>query len=137
MWLERRNELATDYDVKIRSFDSLTQRLCVSVPNLHDETSWRAHDQQPFVPAISNALGNPFFQGFRHVEWINTLRESFCCGRIMDLNADKILANRTYNDLLKQFATYCRMKRSRAYTEWLREFHRGRHAGALWQLAGT
>lgn len=134
-WLERRNELAQDLRVEIRSFGWLTERLRQTPGWFVDQSEWTAHDEKPFVPRVANALANPFFEAFQHAEWIDTVRNCCNCGRIMDLNADVILSRRRYSPLLKQFASYCRKMRARGYAKWLRNLHRGRHAGSLWHLA--
>jgi len=120
-WLERRNELSGEYNVQIRSFDSLSERPAFLAPLWTDIGCWEAHDQGAFAPRVANAIANPLYQAFSHAQWVETLRECVNCDRIMDINADVILSKRLDSELLTEFQSYC-LSRSRAYRQWLREF---------------
>ncbi|MEO7933257.1 MAG: Shedu anti-phage system protein SduA domain-containing protein [Chthoniobacterales bacterium] len=116
-WIERRNELSKDYGVEIRSFDWLTDCLKRGTKWINDTSHWEAHDQGPFAPMVANALGNPLYEAFTHVEWKETIRECCNCDRIMDLNADVILKHRHNSEVFKEFSEFCQA-RTEEYAIW-------------------
>ena len=97
---DRINEYARSVNVRIRSFDSLTENL--NKP-LFDEALFASSEYDHQDPILKNSLANPFFMATDDSEWREMISKSSYHSHFYGKNLENIIASRKYNDLLDEF----------------------------------
>jgi hypothetical protein len=101
-WQEQRNFHSKELGIKIRSFDSLTDR--VRTRPIMD--FWIGGDETgpKLLPSLRNQLMNPFFKAYNDSVWRQIISSTnFVLYHMVTTNADSLLRNREYNRLYKTF----------------------------------
>lgn len=104
----KRNVLASETGIKIRSFDYLTDILRARLSLLSD---WAHHDEPTAVqPGTLNQLANPFARAYSWRHWRQVVdRPHLRFSHFVEHNAESLLAQRTYS---QEYATFLRWWRS-------------------------
>lgn len=97
-WLERRNQLAEELSIAIRSFDYLTDH--ITRPVIADMVF--PHLCEGCTCEESNALANPFFKAYSNSSWRELVTSFKEIHRRADY-AKLLLEQREYNDLFHTF----------------------------------
>jgi hypothetical protein len=98
-WADKRNDYAKEHDIRVRSFDYLSDRLKTRVflnRVMLCDGSWD-NDH----PELGNALANPFVQAYSDSEWKKLLSNPKVSGpHFFARSCDEILASRKVNEEL-------------------------------------
>lgn len=120
----KRNALARDTGIKIRSFDYLTDVLRARLSFLSD---WGHVDKPTAVqPSTLNQLANPFAQAYSWRAWRQVVdRPHFRFNHFVQHNAESLVARRTYsqdyNDFLRWWRSLPARRRARYASQSLSE----------------
>lgn len=95
--IEKRNQIADEMRISIRSFDSLTDilRKREFFPSAHLDT-----EKGDFV---ENQMENPFYKAINDSDWKKFCRNKFNWTHFHKNNYEQILKLREYNDLIKKW----------------------------------
>jgi hypothetical protein len=98
----KRNELAREVGIEIRSFDYLTHRLRQTTSYVSDAT-FASDGGRPDL-RTRNRLANPFAQAYTWQTWKEMVSQPhFACHHFIPKNSGRLLARRTYS---KEFGTF-------------------------------
>nr|WP_032073189.1 Shedu anti-phage system protein SduA domain-containing protein [Leptospira interrogans]AGZ84969.1 hypothetical protein [Leptospira interrogans serovar Canicola] len=100
-FLEKRNELASERNVTIRSFDSLGDY--IDFNRFSDLAPDYAAEMTEFSYEIRNQLASPFFKATNHSMWKIFLKQRKGNAHIFTWNASTIVNLREYNKLYYDF----------------------------------
>ncbi|MCG6195540.1 DUF4263 domain-containing protein [Leptospira sp. FAT2] len=100
-FLEKRNELAYERNVSIRSFDSLGDY--IESNRFSDLAPDYAAEMTEFSDEIRNQLASPFFKATTHSKWKIFLKQRKGNAHIFTWNASTIVNLREYNKLYYDF----------------------------------
>jgi hypothetical protein len=107
-WLDRRNDLAEQLGIQIRSFDyfteSITTRFFPNSSRFSSTEEWALTSNQ------RNMFANPFCIAYSDKTWRKIVKEPHYVHHFFCMNASVLLENRSYNSFFEEFIeTYCQV----------------------------
>jgi hypothetical protein len=103
-FLTLRNRLAADLDIRIHTFDYLTDCLQARPFPLYPSVVWQEWDRVDYH--ILNQLANPFFKAYSHKNWRKIVRSrSLSFAHMIANNAELLLKHRECNSLFEVFVS--------------------------------
>lgn len=105
-WLERRNDLANQLGIKIRSFDYFTDSLLTKFfPN---SCGFGSTEEGYLTSVERNMLANPFCVAYSDATWRKIVSEPRYVHHFFCMNAKALLENNSYNWRYNEFVkNYC------------------------------
>lgn len=102
-WLEKRNDLANQLGIEIRSFDYLTDS--VKAKHFPNTTNFASTEEGYLTSTERNMLANPFCMAYSDKTWRNIIKEPRYVHHFFCLNANALLENYSYNGFYDEFVT--------------------------------
>jgi hypothetical protein len=100
-WLDRRNDLARQLGIEIRSFEYLTD--FVSRDHYSDTSNLWSAEESSLTSFQRNMLANPFFEAYSDSEWRRLVSEPRYTHHFIANNAEVLLEYRRYNQHQEAF----------------------------------
>ncbi len=100
-YLDRRNDLAKQLGIQIRSFDYLTSN--IQTKYFPDSASFRSTEEGYLTSAERNMLANPFCMAYSNKIWRNIISEPRYIHHFFCMNANVLLENYSYNKFYDEF----------------------------------